>query len=126
MPNITRGGSTLRLLRYLAGMGRREEHQRPHLVAGQPGAVLVEHGDLVLSARDLGPIAALLDEPMNDTGTEVDDDTWRRIAERYVALLGFDPLDGTPACRWGRRSSRALSRRQRPRPRGRQPGARGR
>jgi len=134
MPNITRGGSTLRLLRYLAGMGRREEHQRPHLVAGQPGAVLVEHGGRVLSARDLGPIAALLDEPMNDTGTEVtiaerdgegkptgsrraahvwhcslalhpdepelDDDTWRRIAERYVALLGFDPLDGPPACRW--------------------------
>ncbi|WP_249011249.1 relaxase/mobilization nuclease domain-containing protein [Conexibacter sp. DBS9H8] len=134
IPNITRGGSTVKLLRYLAGRGRRDEHEHPHLVAGQPGTLLVEHGERVLAPRDVGPIASLLDEPMRDFGTEVTiaikdadgqstgerraahvwhcslalhptepnlgDETWRRIAERYVSMLGFDPLDGRPACRW--------------------------
>ena len=104
------------------------------MVAGQPGTVLVDHGDRVLTPAEVGPIAALLDEPMRDFATEVTvpekdpeghstgcrrrahvwhcslalhpdepeltDDTWRQVAERYVALLGFDPVDGTPACRW--------------------------
>jgi hypothetical protein len=134
IPNITRGGSTLRLLRYLTGRGRRDEHEHPHLIAGQPGTVVLEHGDRVLGPRDVGPIAALLDEPMRDFRTEItvpekdpdgkptgarraapvwhcslalhpdepglDDHTWQRIAERYLELLGFDPLDGSPACRW--------------------------
>jgi hypothetical protein len=136
IPNITRGGSTIRLLRYLAGRGRRDEHKNPHLVAGQPWTLLLDHGgeERTLAPRDVGPIAALLDEPMNDFGTQVtvavkdgdgeptgerhaahvwhcslalhpdepelDDGTWQRIAERYVELLGLDPLDGSPACRW--------------------------
>lgn len=134
IPNITRGGSTVRLLRYLTGRGRRDEHETPHLVAAQPGVLLLDHGDRVLAPRDVGPIAALLDEPMRDFGTEVtvavkdengrptgerkaahvwhcslalhpdepelEDEVWRQIAERYVAELGFDPLDGSPACRW--------------------------
>ena len=71
IPNITRGGSTLRLLRYLAGKGRRDEHSEPHLVAGQPGTVLRRERRSGPLARAVGPIAVLLDEPMSDFGTEI-------------------------------------------------------
>lgn len=132
IPNITRGGSTVKLLRYLAGRGRRDEHKEPVLIAGQPGTLVVEHGGRTLTVRDVGAIAMLLDEPMLDFGTEVTvrgagedgqptrrpahvwhcslalhpdepdlgDERWRSVAERYVAMLGLDPQDGTPACRW--------------------------
>jgi hypothetical protein len=75
IPNITRGGNTLGVLRYLLGQGRREEHQDPHLVAGSPEARLCAGGRL-LELRDAGELARFLDEPREVFGTKV------QIAER--------------------------------------------
>jgi hypothetical protein len=75
IPNITRGGNTLGVLRYLLGKGRREEHQDPHLVAGSPEASLRAGGRL-LELRDAGVLARFLDEPREVFGTAV------QIAER--------------------------------------------
>lgn len=45
-----------RVTAYLAGRGRCDEHQRPRVVAGQPGTVLVEQGSpTVLSLPWSGP-----------------------------------------------------------------------
>ncbi len=73
--NITRGGKTAGVLRYLVGKGKREEHQHPQLVAGSPEAVLIAEGR-ELTTRDAGDLARFLDEPREQFGTRV------TIAER--------------------------------------------
>ena len=75
IPNVTRGGKTAGVLRYLVGKGKREEHEHPHLVAGSPEAVLMAEGR-ELTARDAGDLARFLDEPREQFGTRV------TIAER--------------------------------------------
>jgi hypothetical protein len=75
IPNITRGGNTLGVLRYLLGKGRREEHQDPHLVAGSPEARLSADGRL-LEPPHAGKLARFLDEPREVFGTTV------QVAER--------------------------------------------
>ena len=42
MPNITRGGSTDRVLAYIIGKGRSGEHVNPHLVAGRAWAMFAK------------------------------------------------------------------------------------
>ena len=75
IPNVTRGAKTAGVLRYLVGKGKREEHQRPRLVAGSPEAVLIAEGR-ELTARDAGYLARFLDEPRERFETRV------TIAER--------------------------------------------
>ncbi len=75
IPNITRGGNTRGVLLYLAGPGKREEHQEPHLVAGAPEA-LVMAGERVLEQGDAVALARFLDQPRREFGTRV------TIAER--------------------------------------------
>ncbi|MGO9788586.1 MAG: relaxase/mobilization nuclease domain-containing protein [Solirubrobacteraceae bacterium] len=67
MPNITRGGSTGRVLGYLVGKGRSGEHVNPHVVAGRAWAVF-EKGARTLSNRagDVRDLAAFIDGPMNE------------------------------------------------------------
>jgi hypothetical protein len=129
IPNITRGGNTLGVLRYLLGKGRREEHQDPHLVAGSPEATL-HAGDRL---RDAGELARFLDEPRDLFGTRVtvaerdqngrvigsreahvwhcslslhpdepdlDDERWAQITERFVEQLGFAGERARAQCRW--------------------------
>ena len=76
IPNITRGGSTVRLMRYLVGKGRGggerpEVHVDPHLVAGEPGQVMVEHWGQILEMGDTRSVAEFLDEPMHSHGVEI-------------------------------------------------------
>ena len=75
IPNVTRGGKTAGVLRYLVGKGKREEHEHPHLVAGSPEA-FQGAGERELSAADAGELARFLDEPREQFGTRV------TIAER--------------------------------------------
>ena len=75
IPNVTRGGKTIGVLRYLVGKGKREEHQHPHLVAGSSDAMLLS-GGRELTARDAGDLARFLDGPREQFGTSV------TIAER--------------------------------------------
>jgi hypothetical protein len=70
IPNVTRGGKTAGVLRYLVGKGKREEHEHPHLVAGSPEAFL-GCGGRELSAADAGELARFLDEPREQFGTTV-------------------------------------------------------
>jgi hypothetical protein len=70
IPNVTRGGKTVGVLRYLVGKGKREEHEHPHLVAGSPEALL-RCGGRELGAADAGELARFLDEPREQFGTRV-------------------------------------------------------
>ncbi len=70
IPNVTRGAKTVGVLRYLVGMGKREEHEHPHLVAGSPEAVRMA-GERVLGVADAGELARFLDEPGEQFGTRV-------------------------------------------------------
>ncbi len=67
MPNITRGGSTGRVLAYIIGKGRSGEHVNPHLVAGRAWAMFQKggrtHSNRTGDARDL---AAFIDAPMHE------------------------------------------------------------
>jgi hypothetical protein len=78
IPNITRGGSTVALMRYLIGRGRGggqagrgEVHVQPHLVAGEPADLMLSRGGRLLSGADARPVAEFLDVPMVEYGTVV-------------------------------------------------------
>jgi hypothetical protein len=71
IPNVTRGGKTAGVLRYLVGKGKREEHEHPHLVAGSPEAVRMAGERRELTAADAGELARFLDEPREQFGTRV-------------------------------------------------------
>ncbi|MEV0695016.1 relaxase/mobilization nuclease domain-containing protein [Streptomyces sp. NPDC050388] len=117
IPSIHKQGrDTARLLAYLYGPGRREEHTDPHLVASFDGLAPDPGRDPNATLADL---AQLLDEPLHlltdDTrpATHVwhasvraapDDRTltdaeWADIALRVIAATGIDPGDGA-GCRW--------------------------
>jgi len=70
IPNVTRGAKTVGVLRYLVGKGKREEHERPHLVAGSPETVTMA-GERELTGADAGVLARFLDEPRELFGTRV-------------------------------------------------------
>lgn len=107
------------LMSYLVGPGRANEHTEPHLVAGDP-AVMAWHDDNELSHASAMEIAHHLDRPRKAFGVEVkqghvwhcslsiaadegqlEDDQWARIAEDFIAEMGFDDHEGTKApMRW--------------------------
>lgn len=70
MPNIVRGDDMTGLLQYLAGPGRSNEHESPHIVAGDAWLVAAYGG------RELDPAAAFevardLDQPRVRFGVDV-------------------------------------------------------
>lgn len=73
IPNVTRGGRTRGLLRYLVGPGHDEAqvHTHPHLVAGDEEAVLIWGGEPQLDVAAGDAIAAHLDVPRQRYGTRV-------------------------------------------------------
>jgi hypothetical protein len=73
IPNVTRGGRTRGLLRYLVGPGHDEAqvHTQPHLVAGDQEAVLMWGGEPELDVTAAEQIAAHLDAPRQRYGTRV-------------------------------------------------------
>jgi hypothetical protein len=119
IPNTTRGGDPAGLLRYLVGRGRREEHVRPHLVAGSGLAVTV-HGHDELSRADAVVLAGWLDTPRREHGvqvrsraTTVDPETgepvdlgWKR-ADVWHCSLSLPPGEGPLGDeRWARIATR--------------------
>lgn len=67
---ISRGGRMGGLMTYLAGPGRDNEHESPHLVAGSNGLMAWWSSD-ELSNRDALAIAEQIEVPRNSFGTEV-------------------------------------------------------
>ncbi|MFF5971478.1 relaxase/mobilization nuclease domain-containing protein [Streptomyces sp. NPDC012769] len=117
IPRIHRQGrNTARLLAYLYGPGRREEHTDPHLVASFDGLAPDPGRD---PSTTLANLAQLLDEPLHLLDEDsrpathvwhasvraapgdrtLTDSEWASIARRVVAATGIDPDDGA-GCRW--------------------------
>ena len=119
MPNITRGSRMGGLMAYLAGPGRRNEHEDPHLVAGND-AMMMWHADTQLDRNSALTVARHLNRPHTAFGTEVkgghvwhcslainveegvlSDDKWRDISQAMIHKMGFDNAEGTKASmRW--------------------------
>lgn len=116
-----RGTNVARLLGYLFGPGRHEEHRDPHLVAAWDGAdplpVLEPpiRGD---GRRDVRTLADLLNQPvraglkpppltvwhtsirLHPTDRELSDQQWGHIAAEVMAAVGLAPYGDTRAVRW--------------------------
>ncbi|MET8557573.1 relaxase/mobilization nuclease domain-containing protein [Streptomyces sp. NPDC004959] len=110
------GRDTARLLAYLYGPGRREEHTAPHLVASfdhqapdpgrDPGTTRADLARLLdeplhllpADARPAGHVwhASVRAAPEDRTLTDAE---WADVARRVVAATGIDPGDGA-GCRW--------------------------
>ncbi len=119
MPNVVRGDRMAGLMTYLVGPGRSNEHEEPHLVAGD-GPLMTWFDEAELGRDSALAIARHLDRPKEMYGTEVNgghvwhaslslraeegqltDEKWREIAEEFVREMGFDDHEGTKApCRW--------------------------
>lgn len=70
MPNVVRGDRMAGLMVYLAGPGRHNEHDEPHLVAGDD-ALMTWYRDVELDRGAALAIARHLDRPRTVFGTEV-------------------------------------------------------
>lgn len=119
MPNIVRGDRMAGLMTYLVGEGRSNEHEEPHLVAGDD-ALLSWHGDAELSRESGIEIARHLDRPNKAFDTEISgghvwhcslslraeegklsDEKWGDIARDFMKLMDLDDNEGTKApTRW--------------------------
>jgi MobA/VirD2-like, nuclease domain len=115
---VTRGRDVGGLLRYLFGRGRRNEHTRPHLVAGwdEPAALEPAWSN---GRADTKPLATLLEQPLRAANGRLDDrpvwqcsvraapedrvlgdQEWEQVARDVVARAGFAPEGDDDACRW--------------------------
>lgn len=71
IPNVSRGGKMAGLVVYLAGPGRANEHENPHLVAGDDNVLFTVDPGQELSRDDALDIANVLDQPRKIHGTSV-------------------------------------------------------
>ena len=121
IPNVRRGQDMVRLIKYLVGPGKRNEHTDPHLVAGSSWQ-MAWHSDAELSYADATAMGKDLEAPTRAFGVEVSgghvwhcslsldaaegrlaDDEWAEIAEQFMTRMGFvtDDLE-QPSLRWWR------------------------
>jgi hypothetical protein len=80
IPHITKGSDVGGLLRYLAGPGRANEHENPHVIGGD-GFLQAWHGQEELGLQDASEIAAYLDEPRQTYGVQMMAKEWRQNPE---------------------------------------------
>jgi len=124
MPNVTYGARVRGLLEYLWGPGKSDEHRHPHIVAGydDPAVLAPPRHPQDVKRWDLTGLAGRLDAPQlaagqrgmrqyvwqcslslppyERKGAPLDDETWGRIAARFVAEMGFTGDDEHAGCRW--------------------------
>jgi hypothetical protein len=119
IPNVRRGQDMVRLIKYLVGPGKRNEHTDPHLVAGSSWQ-MAWHSDAELSYADATAMGKDLEAPTRAFDVEVPrghvwhcslsldaaegrlaDDEWAEIAEQFMTRMGFvtDDLE-QPSLRW--------------------------
>lgn len=119
MPNVKRGDRMTGLLCYLAGPGRHNEHEEPHLVEGDD-SLMAWYGDNVLDGDAAKAIARHLDRPHKALDVDVPsghvwhcslalrpdegmltDERWGAIAKDFIAMMEFDDNQASKApCRW--------------------------
>ncbi|MGP9018643.1 relaxase/mobilization nuclease domain-containing protein [Streptomyces sp. BR1] len=120
VPDVSTGSSTLGLINYLFGKGRRDEHTDPHIVAAwdmagapdpgrDPSATYAQlacrldhHVDLRI--RELGktPPQHVWHCPVRTAPGDryLTDAEWAEVARRVVAATGIAPEGDDQACRW--------------------------
>ncbi|MBD0843387.1 relaxase/mobilization nuclease domain-containing protein [Streptomyces sp. TRM68416] len=120
VPDVSTGSSTLGLINYLFGKGRRDEHTDPHIVAAwdmagapDPGldpeatytqlARRLDH-HVDLRTRELGgkPPQHVWHCPVRTAPGDryLTDAEWAEVARRVVAATGIAPEGDEKACRW--------------------------
>lgn len=111
IPNVVRGRQMVRLVRYLVGPGKRNEHTDPHLVAGSSW-LMAWHAETDLTDADAKAIGKDLEAPTKAFNAEVTgghvwhcslsldaaegqltDDQWAQIAQEFVTGMGFTVED---------------------------------
>ncbi|TDD89516.1 hypothetical protein E1293_04720 [Actinomadura darangshiensis] len=116
---VTRGQGVARLLSYLYGPGRRNEHVDPHIVAGFRLPMTLEPGLDARGDRDFRHLVGVLTSPLDTlrhtslalpiwqcsiraapTDRTLSDDEWADIAEETMHQTGFAPRGDDQACRW--------------------------
>ncbi|MCX4883537.1 mobilization protein [Streptomyces sp. NBC_00847] len=121
VPDVSTGSSTLGLINYLFGKGRRDEHTDPHIVAAWDMAGAPDPGrDPTATYTQL---ARRLDHHVDLRTRELDgkqppqhvwhcpvrtapgdryltDAEWAEVARRVVAATGIAPEGDDKACRW--------------------------
>lgn len=121
VPDVSTGSSTLGLINYLFGPGRRDEHTDPHIVAAwdmagapDPGrdheatysqlARRLDH-HVDLRTRELGghkPPQHVWHCPVRTAPGDryLTDAEWAEVARRIVTATGIAPEGDEKACRW--------------------------
>ena len=119
IPKVRRGQQMTRLISYLVGPGKSNEHTDPHLVAGSPW-LMAWHADQELTSKDAKAIGKDLEAPTKAFGVEVTgghvwhcslsldaaegklpDGQWAQIAETFMTRMGFISPDAEePSLRW--------------------------
>jgi hypothetical protein len=118
IPNITQGDRVAGLMMYRAGPGRANEHEEPHLVAGD-SALMAWHDDNELNRDAALDIANALDRAKQFYKTEVDgghvfhcslsiaaeegqltDAQWGAIANDFMKDMDFSEDGGKAPARW--------------------------
>ena len=116
---VTRGMGAARLLHYLYGPGKANEHTDPHLVAGFGDPAELEPGRRPDGSRDLRRLAGLLAQPfaaLNGANYAkpvwhcslraapgdrlLSDAEWAQVAEWVMHRTGFAPEDDDLGVRW--------------------------
>lgn len=103
MPNVVRGDRMSGLMVYLASAGRHNEHEDPHLVAGDD-ALMAWYRDVELDHDSAVAIAKHLDRPRQVFGTEVTTGVYQRQAtgrdEQGQPVYGRVKTGDRPAHVW--------------------------
>ncbi|MEU4820480.1 hypothetical protein AB0H37_01275 [Actinomadura sp. NPDC023710] len=116
---VTRGQSLARLLSYLYGPGKRNEHVDPHLVAGFRLPIALEPSTDARGDRDYRHLVGVLTSPLDTlrhtllalpiwqcsiraapADRRLSDDEWADIAEEVMHQTGLAPRGDDRACRW--------------------------
>lgn len=107
IPNVRRGSNIVGLASYLAGPGRSDEHEHPHLVAGS-AQLMAWYSDVELSHEDALDIGRELDQTKRAFGVDVtgghvwhcslslptadgvlSDEQWEQIATDFMHGMGY-------------------------------------
>lgn len=122
IPTIHKRGRNVRsLLAYLYGLGRREEHRNPHIIAAWTGPQQIPWLEPTCGStgrHDVGRLARLLNQPVNAaanppgltvwhtsvrnhaTDRPLTDQQWATIAAEIMNAVGLAPHGDRDAVRW--------------------------
>lgn len=116
IPNIVKGRRPGGLMVYLAGPGRRNEHEEPHVISGSPDIVAL-HGAEELNRNSALEVGKLINDPHKQFGVDgpggdhvwhcslsvsvrdgvLSDEKWQEIAEDFMKAMDLDDPESPKA-----------------------------